>query len=271
MLITGRDRFEEGLREREHRHHEERVLRYRDEYSRRAEARRTYEEHRIVEVPFLAGESLMIRHALAVAARYCLVPFCDDRIHWDALRSRIESIQGNGAVKAVLSKYGYMKDVSTSLLAQIAISETVPSFENVPLETVIEFRDSRAEELERFRDEMRRLTAEMEAEPWDEDMHRHVQDAIDLKVKPALRAVEDEINNCKDKFWSSATQQIAKVGPLPMIGAMYAGVPPHVAVALGGAVAALGVILETWAAKRKVRRNGFALLLDAKRLSSLRI
>ncbi len=51
-----------------------------------------------------------------------------------------------------------------------------------------------------------------------------------------------------------------------MIGAIFAGIPPHIAVGVGGTIAMLGVVLEKWAAIRQVRRNGFALLFDAKRL-----
>jgi len=86
-----------------------RVTRYLEEYSGSTERLRTYQQYRVVEVPFVAGEALMIRHALAVAARNGLVPFCDERVHWDALRSRLTSLQRNSAVRAVLSEYGYLK------------------------------------------------------------------------------------------------------------------------------------------------------------------
>jgi hypothetical protein len=48
-----------------------------------------FEEYRVVELPFAVGESVMIGHALAVAADKGFTPCCDERIHLDILKNKI--------------------------------------------------------------------------------------------------------------------------------------------------------------------------------------
>jgi hypothetical protein len=157
-----------------------------------------------------------------------------------------------------LHEYGYLKDVKVDILARDVITETVPSLEQVPIEAILKFREKRAEELENFRIEMRKLVIEIESSPWDADFLRRVSDIIDLRVKPTLKEIENQIHGCKDRFWVKAVRNVATIGPLLLIGGIFAGVPPHVAVALGGTFSALALILERWSDMRNIKRNGWA-------------
>lgn len=264
--------LDERMRRIERRRFEERrPNRYDEEYESQLLRGMMFDEYRVVELPFAVGESVMIGHALAVAADRNFTPFCDERIHLDVLKTRFRKLGDIKVLKAVLYEYGYLKDAKVDMLAQDVIAETVPSLEQVPLETILQFREKKTDELENFRVEMRKLVTEIESNPWDSDFPKYISDIVDSKVKPALREVENEIRGCRDSFWADATKTIAKVGPLPIVGSVFAGVPPHVALGLGATLSGLTLILERWAKMRKIKRNGWAFLLDARRLAGHRV
>jgi hypothetical protein len=259
----------ERMRMIENRRFEERKRgRYDDEYESQLVRGMTFDEYRVVELPFAVGESVMIGHATALAADGGFTPFCDERIHLDVLKGRLRKLRNSNALKAILHEYGYLKNAKVHMLAQDVIAETVPSLEHVPLETILEFREKRTHELESFRVEMRKLIIGIESSPWDNDFPNYIADIVDSKVKPALREVQNEILACKDTFWADALKTVAKVSPLPIVGAVFSGIPAHIALGVGATLGGLTLILEHWAKIRKVKRNGWAFLLDAGQLRS---
>jgi len=259
------NRYREGLyneRFRE-RYYEERHSRYKDEYDATLLRQVMLEEYRIAELPFIVGESVMIGHALVAAASGDFTPFCDGRVHFDALQARLRSLTNSNPLKVILCEYGYIKDVKTDLAAFEVINETVPSLESVPIDKILKFREKRIDELERYRIEMRKIITEVDANPWGREFYDHVNDLFDTKVKPALKEVTDQISGCKDDFWVDAVKSIAGISPLPIIGSIFAGVPAHIAVGLGATFAGLTLILDQWRKAKKIKRNGWALLIDA--------
>lgn len=248
-------RFEERSRSRYEEEHKSQLLR-----------QMMFDEYRLVELPFEIGESIMIGHTLAVAAEGTFTPFCDEQIHLDVLRTKVKNFDSSNPLRTVLYEYGYLKDAKVDMLAHDVIAETIPSLECVPFEVILKFREKRAEELANFRIEMRKLIIEIEQSPWDSSFSEYVSNVVDSKVKPALKRVENEIRGCKDAFWADAIKTIAKVSPLPIVGSVFVGVPAHVALGLGATLASLTLALEQWAKVRKVKRNGWAFLLDAGRL-----
>lgn len=229
-----------------------------------------YDERRVLMLPFPVGESILVGHALAAVAHGEFIPFCNDRTHLDVLKVKIRRHSNNRAFKAVLHEYGYLKDVKESILAQDVLTETVPSLEQVPIKTLLRFREEKADELENFRIEMRKLVTEIESDPWDSDFENHIRDIIDSRVNPALKDLENEIRGCKDSFWADAVKTFAKVSPLPIVGSIFSGIPEHIALEIGSSLAGLALVLDQWAKRKKVKRNGFALLIEARSLSPSR-
>jgi len=241
--------------------------RYDDEYESQLLRGIMFNEYRVVKLPFAVGESVMIGHALAVAADRGFTPFCDERIHLDVLKTKFRKLRNSKILKTILCEYRYLKDAKVDLLAQDVIAETVPNLEQVPLEAILKFREKKADVLENFRVEIGKLATEIKSNPWDSDFPKYVRDIVDSKVKPALKEVENEIRGCRDAFWAEATKTISKVSPLPIVGSMFAGFPPHIALGIGATLSGLTMILEQWAKIRKIQRNGWALLIDAGRLA----
>lgn len=267
--IRERDIYDEWAFQR--RCEERSPSRYDDEYQSFLHRERMFDEHRVVELPFVVGESIMIGHTLAAAAHGGFIPFCDEQIHLDALKARFRRISNSKVFKAVLHEYGYLKDVKTSILALDVITESVPSLEQVPVETILRFKEKKTDEIENFRVEMRKLITEIESNPWDSDFPKRISDIVDSKVKPAIRKLNNEVRGCKDAFWADAVKTIAQVSPLPIVSTIFAGVPPSVALGVGGTLAGLTLILEQWTKIRKIRRNGWAFLLNAGQLTGRRI
>ncbi|MBU7028478.1 MAG: hypothetical protein HXS48_16210 [Theionarchaea archaeon] len=223
---------------------------------------RLFDEYRMVMLPFPIGESIMIGHVLAIAADRRFIPFCDEKIHLDTLKARIRRHSDSEMFKTVLHEYGYLKDVKAGMLAQDVINETIPSLERVPIETILRFRKEKADELENFRIEMRKLVTEIESNPWDSDFAAYINDIIDSTVNPALREIKNEIRGCKDSFWADAVKTFATVSPLPIVGSIFSGIPEHIALGIGASLGGLALILDQWAKERRVKRNGFALLIE---------
>ncbi len=260
MHMRERGRFSEGG-----------PSRYDDEYESQLLRGKMFDKYRIVELPFAVGESIMIGHALAAAANSDLIPFCDERIHLDTLKTRFKKLCDSKAFKAVLYEYGYLKNVKMSMLAQDVITETVPSLEQVPLEIILRFREKKNAELKNFRVEMLKLVTEIESNPWDSDFPNYVSDIVDSRVKPALKEVENEIHGCRDAFWAKAIETFGKVTPIPFVGSVFAGVPTHVALGIGATLSGLTLILERWAKMRKIKRNGWGFLLDTGQLAGRKV
>jgi hypothetical protein len=242
--------------------------RYAKEYESQSIRGGMFDEYRLVELPFNVGESIMIGHTLAAAAEEDYTPFCDEPIHFEAWKAKSQRYTNNKAVKAVLREYGYLKDTKADLLAQEVINQTVPSLEGVSLSAILRFRKKRRKELEEFREKMQMLISEVEETPWDDDFSKRVRDVVDSQVKPALSKIEHELLNCKDAFWKGALEAIGKVAPLPVVASLFSGVPAHVAVALGGSLAGLTVVLDQWAKRRRIKRNGWAFLINSQRLAN---
>jgi len=242
--------------------------RYAKEYESQTIRDGMFDEYRLVELPFHVGESIMIGHTLAAAAEGDFTPFCDEPIHFEVWRDKSQRYANNRAFKAVLREYGYLKDAKADLLAQEVISQMVPSLEDVPLDAILKFREKRHRELKGFREKMQMLVSEVEETPWDNDFSKRVRDIVDSQVKPALSKIEYELLNCKDAFWKDALEVIGRVGPLPVVASLFSGVPTHVAVALGGSLAGLTVVLDQWAKRKRIKRNGWAFLINSQRLAN---
>ena len=76
----------------ERRFERRRPSRYDDEYESQLLRGMMLDEYRVVELPFAVGESVMIGHALAVAADRNFTPFCDEKIHLDVLKTRFRKL-----------------------------------------------------------------------------------------------------------------------------------------------------------------------------------
>ena len=262
-----REHHFEEIRPRKRYYEEKRPGRYDEEYESRLLREAVFEEDRVAELPFTVGESLMIGHAMAIAADGHLTPFCDEPVHLEAWKIKSANYANNKVVKAILQEYGYVKDTKADILAQEVLNELVPSLEAVPLDAILDFRKKRRKELEVFRQKMQSLLSEIEETPWDKRFAKRVRDIVDKEVKPSLQQIEYQLLNCKDAFWKDAVEKVSKVGPLPVVASLFTGVPTHVAVALGASLAGLTVILDQWAKRKKIKRNGWAFLIDCQRLS----
>jgi hypothetical protein len=221
---------------------------------------------RNVVVPFPVGESIMITHAVATAAKRNAVPFCDSRLHLSALGAKIESAYSARIPTAFRRVDPLLNEFKGEALSHEVLNATVPSLEGVPTEEILEFRLKNADAVERFRVEMRKLAVRMRSSPWHDGFLQEAAVVVQTEVKPALKDLKREIRRYRSRWWVDAVTKSISMAPLPLVGALWAGAPPEVALGIGAGLGALAFLAGKRLDKQEIKGNGFALLFDVGKL-----
>ncbi len=219
-----------------------------------------YNEYRMVSLPFSIGESIMISHALCSSYEYNLTPFTDEAIHHEILKTRYSRVSNNDFLKKILADYGYIKDTKTNLAAINIINETLPSFENIPFQNVLDFRDDHKEDLSRFKTHLGILTGKLESNIWDNDFEANIRDIVDQEITPSIQDIKDAFQALKEEGLVSVFKKGAKIVPIPLVVTAFVGMPLWLSLVLSVDIMALGGYLDYWQKKRDKMRNGVGYL-----------
>lgn len=232
---------------------------------------RRYNEYRMVSLPFSVGESIMISHAICTSYEYNLTPFTDEIIHHEILKTRYNRVSNNQFLKKILTNYDYIKDTKIDLAATNIINETLPSFENISFQSVLDFRNDHKEDLNRFRIYLGSLTSRIESNMWDNDFEANIRDMVDQEIKPSIQYIKDDFQALKEEGLVNIFKKGAKIVPVPLVATVFVGMPIWFSLILSAGIVTLGEYLDYWEKKRSRMRNGvgylFALQEFGKRIN----
>lgn len=221
---------------------------------------------RNVVVPFVLGESIMLTHALAATTLRKAIPFSDGNFHFSAMNAKITAAKNDRQFQQFLEDELHISAYKGAALTEEVFNASVPSLEHIETEEILRFKEKRAETIEDFKIQMRKLASAIQVNPWDKEFRKHAAAAIQTEVRPALNELKKEINRYGREFWLDALKTGATTAPIPIVGSIWAGIPPELALAIGLGVSGLTFLIEKTLARKSISANGFSVLLDVNAL-----
>lgn len=94
----------------------------------------------------------------------------------------------------------------TRRLGQLVLKESVPNVTDLPLEEVLEIRRKRAPELQKFRDGLRQLSADVDPELSGDRLELELDTKIQKVFKPAMKDVRDSVKELQYDAWNRVLQ-----------------------------------------------------------------
>ena len=228
---------------------------------------RFYEEARLqdpsgelmVRLPFLAAESLMMAVALHACREMRLVPFTDSALHQRFFNKKLSHLGerlGDGA--------SFLPDLSPSY-AQVGtklIELSLPRIQNLTTDRVHQLRDKCKDQLQLFRQELLKMAAEIEANPWEPAFEQHVTRYIDSKVRPAVVDLDNKLRAQKRSLGLVILGKSTTTAPLPLLVSVFTGIPVEWALPASVAAVSLKEVLSYLDNRSKLKRNGLSFLLS---------
>lgn len=199
-------------------------------------------------------------------------PFAQHLVAWKCANAHEfgSSPDRRGAQSAVYR--GHVRSFEHAVVTRLLPDRTL---DEVPMESIVEYRYANQDLLRRFRSEMASVSAAIETRPWDDDYDEAIQRSIDANVMPLVLELDDGLATSFNKLFSRTAGKLtsaaagAAAGALPTVGmaALLGLTPAGIAVASGAALMT-GVGLSSPAItdylreSRELKRNGLCYLMN---------
>jgi hypothetical protein len=234
-------------------------------------------DYRYASYPLALGESIMINHAIfAGMLEAKATPLTDDPFHSKVLNLKIQRAGAIEEVREILEDRARQQGVSAYVLGRIALRDmrlNLPILSpELPLETILEYREKHGDELKLARETLAELTESISKEPWSEGFEKDLEEDIIPKIQEQL----EEASKARDSYLRSRGELIAFDGTrlglttagsaisLALITAplMPLAVVPAVLGLAGSAVGLMKLIRDLREGKRAATENGLHYLIE---------
>jgi hypothetical protein len=228
---------------------------------------RSYEEARLqdpsgelmVRLPFLAAESLMLTVALHACREMRLMPFTDSALHQQFLTKKLRHL----AKRLVDGDYlPPSPSPAYSAVGTKLIELSLPHIENLTPERVHQLRDKCKDQLLLFRQELLKMAAEIEANPWEPAFEQHLTRYIDSKVRPAVLDLEKKLRDQRRSLGLVILEKATTTAPVPLLVSVFTGMPIEWVLPASMGVVTLKEVLSYLDNRSKLKRNGLSFLLN---------
>jgi hypothetical protein len=82
------------------------------------------------------------------------------------------------------------------------------------------------------------------------------------EVAPAAEELHRESESLRYRYVGAAARALVSVKPMALVGTIFVGVPPEVALLAAGAATAADAVTEALVARREVSSHGLSFLID---------
>jgi hypothetical protein len=202
------------------------------------------------------GASILLSHALLLGESNNLIPITDDIGGQRLLARKLERI----SALEKFPDYRRELDLKAATLALRVLEIYVPKFEFSTFDDALETRERLRASLENFRSQMAAFAAQINATPYSKDLLREIENTVAGKVRPAVDALENEIQKSKDSFVMKVIRN-AKTGSIPIVASMFAGLPASAVLGLSAGILTIEAAIETWQEVKRHKKNGLSLLI----------
>lgn len=200
--------------------------------------------------------SILLNHAFLLADSNNLIPVTDDPGGQRLLARKLERIAG----LRNFSDYRRELDLKAATLAVRVLDTYLPKFKFATFEDALHTRERLRGSLENFRAQMSAFAAQISATPYSKDLLREIENTVATKVRPAVEAIDTEIQKTKDAFLTKLVRN-AQTGSIPIVASMLAGLPAEAVLGLSAGILTIEAAIETWREAKRHRKNGLSLLL----------
>jgi hypothetical protein len=206
------------------------------------------------------GASILLNHTIAACHKYDLVPFTDKSVYQNFLLNKFQRVSRS----KLIADYKRQLRITSSVLARRVMELHLPKLELRSFEDVLELKRRMAGELERFRYEMTKFAAEVQATPLDESYEKEIERVIAAKINPAKADVEAKLRGVDRKFAVRIIKG-AKAGTVPIIATLFAGIPLPYVLALSAGVITLEALWEARVERKEITNaNGLSFLFEVR-------
>lgn len=206
------------------------------------------------------GASIILNHTMAACHKYDLVPFTDKSLYQGFLLNKFQRVSRS----KLIADYKRQLRITSSVLARHVMELHLPKLELHSFEDVLELKQRMASELERFRYEMTKFAAEVQATPLDESYEKEIERIIAVKINPAKADVEAKLRGVDRKFAVRIIKG-AKAGTVPIVATLFAGIPLPYVLALSAGVITLEALWEAHVERKEITNtNGLSFLFEVR-------
>lgn len=152
-------------------------------------------EYRYADYPFIAGEAIMLNHALVGSLLHQdAVPLTDDPLHSRILNYKLQKAREIPEIRDVLeSRQKEQRFAGISAAAQ-ALTDlqlgVIPR--DLSIDDILDYRRKHGDELKLARDKLAWMAREIAKEPWtkafEDDVHHKLIPALHAQLEPVKRA-----------------------------------------------------------------------------------
>jgi hypothetical protein len=204
------------------------------------------------------GASILLNHTIAACHRYDLVPFTNNTLYQDFLLNKFQRISQS----KLIADYKNELRITSSIIALRVMDLHLPRLELRSFEDVLELKERMPSELERFRYEMTKFAAEVQATPIEESYEKEIERIIAIKINPAKADIEVKLKGMNRKF-AGRIMKGAKAGAVPIVATLFAGVPLSYVLALSAGVITLEALWEDHVERKEITNtNGLSFLFE---------
>jgi hypothetical protein len=200
--------------------------------------------------------SILLNHAFLLADSNNLIPITDEPVGQRLFARKLERIAG----LRNFADYRRELDLKAATLAVRVLDTYLPKFKFATFEDALHARERLRGSLENFRAQMSAFAAQISATPYSKDLLREIENTVATKVRPAVEAIDTEIQKTKDAFITKLVRN-AQTGSIPIVASMLAGLPAEAVLGLSAGILTIEAAIETWREAKRHRKNGLSLLL----------
>lgn len=208
------------------------------------------------QVNGILSASILLNHAVLLAAKNDLVPVTDNELARELLGLKMNRVAKNEGV----SEYRKELTLKSSSLAMRVLEFHLPKFDFASHDDALRAREKLEGPLVDFRTEIAALSVKIENEPYSENFAKEIDDITLNQIRPAVQAMEKEIRTSKDSFVSRVLKN-AQTGSIPIAATLFVGLPPEAVLAISAGVLTVEAALNTYQKIEQAKMNGFSVLL----------
>jgi hypothetical protein len=170
------------------------------------------------------------------------------------------------STERLTKRYNLAKHKSMFLSSRI-LQEFIPNVGVVPIDDILEVRHKMTSELEAFRNAIAKLSADINSNPWSDEIEHDADKIIETKIKPSINDLRKSLEHSRWKIIQKVFDNIKDPTTyVPLIGTVMAGIDPSIALLASMGIAGFRSFYDFYLEKKSVKdSSGLLFLLKAPR------
>ncbi len=176
-----------------------------------------------IRIPFPIAMSILMNHVYFVTTQFGYTPFTDSSRDEVFLRIKFEREAMNINNPRYQQKLSQLDvQIRKDLFAQRVLNEFLPTLGDIGIRKILDIKDDYKSDLRRFRNEMARLSRQINVDYWDINIDGEMNRIIDEQIRPSINNLTTNIDNAKADLKAKYGKR-AITGSVCVIGTLISG------------------------------------------------